>query len=195
MNIDQAYGDRLEAQMRAADARLELLEAAARERNAQDEMDEISDLRAERDRVRQRLADVRQHSQDDWQAVRREVEGDLTSFRSAVADANDRYSEWDQVREQRFNARLGEAEAALRRQAAQVAEVAADARIQISEAQDDLKARIVAARRSYDAWSQRRADRDAIRALNASELELDEAFDTYAVAVQGVLHRATSQAD
>jgi hypothetical protein len=41
------------------------LDAAARARNAQVEMDEISGLRRQRDRVRQHLADVKQQSRKD----------------------------------------------------------------------------------------------------------------------------------
>jgi SMC interacting uncharacterized protein involved in chromosome segregation len=186
MNTDQPYGDRFHAQLRAADARIDELEAGARARNAQAEMDEISGLRAQRDRVRKKLADVRQQSRDDWEAVRKELEPELSNFRSAVADASDRYTEWDQARERRFNARLDEAEAALRKYAAQDAEVAADARARIAEAGDDLKARAAGARRSYDDWRQRREDKAAVRALTAAELELEEAFDRYALVIQSV---------
>ena len=190
MHIDQPYGDRFHAQLRAADARIDELEAAARARNAQAEMDEISGLRAQRDRVRKKLADVREKSRDDWEAVRRELEPELSNFRSAVADASDRYTAWDQAREKRFNARLDEAEATLRRYAAQGAEVAADTRVRIAEAGDDLKERTAAARRSFDNWRQRREDKATVRTLNVAELELEEAFDRYALAIQDVAARA-----
>ena len=192
MDSDNVYADRLQAQMRAADARLEELEASARARNAQGEMNEISGLRARREQVRQRLADVRQKSRDDWQSVRRELDIEWSNFRQAIADAQGRYAAWDQAREKRFNAHLDEAEAALRRSAAEDAVVAADIRIRIAETRDGLKAKAAAARRNYQAWRERRSDERAIRDLNASELELDEALDQYAMAVQSVAKRAST---
>jgi DNA repair exonuclease SbcCD ATPase subunit len=186
-NIDQGYGDKLQAQMRAADARLDQLEAAARARRAQSEMDEISGLRAQRDRVQKRVAEARQQAQEDWRAVRQEVEPEVQNFRKAIADANDRYSAWDQAREKHFNARLDEADAALRRSTAQDAELAADTRDRIAEAREELKAKSDEARRNYASWRERRNDTAAVRSLNSAELELDEALDRYALAIRGVL--------
>ena len=131
MDTEKAYADRLQAQMRTADARLDEMEAAARARNAKAEMDEISGLRAQRDRVSKHVADARKKMRDDWEAVRREVDVEWTGFRRSVNDAHTKYTAWDSVREQRFNAHLDQADAALRRSAAQDAEVAADARVQL----------------------------------------------------------------
>ncbi len=71
MDTQQAYAARLEAQMRAADARLDQMEAQARARDARAEMNEISGLRARRDKIRQQLATARKELRDDWEAVRR----------------------------------------------------------------------------------------------------------------------------
>ena len=119
MDTEKAYADRLQAQMRTADARLDEMEAAARARNARAEMDEISGLRAQRDRVRQHVTDARKKMSDDWQAIRREVDSEWTSLRRSIADAQNKYSAWDGAREQRFNAHLDQADAALRRSAAE----------------------------------------------------------------------------
>jgi len=189
MDTEKAYADRLQAQMRTADARLDEMEAAARARNAKAEMDEISGLRAQRDRVSKHVADARKKMRDDWEAVRREVDVEWTGFRRSVNDAHTKYTAWDSVREQRFNAHLDQADAALRRSAAQDAEVAADARVQLAEAGDELKSKADSARRSYKAWRERRADEKLAGKLGDSELELDEAYARYTTALESVEKR------
>ena len=189
MDTEKAYADRLQAQMRTADARLDEMEAAARARNAKAEMDEISGLRAQRDRVSKHVADTKKKMRDDWEAVRREVDAEWTGFRRSVNDAHTKYTAWDSAREQRFNAHLDEADAALRRSAAEDAEVAADARVQLAEAGDELKSKTASARRDYKAWRERRADEKLVGQLSDSELELDEAYARYAVALENVQKR------
>src|SRR5262245_51288432 len=97
------------------------------------------------------------------------------SLQRSLADAHARYGAWDDAREKRFNAHLDEAEAALRRSNARDQEVAADVRAEILASRDDLKAKAAEAKRNYDAWRQRRADKAAIRELNAADADLDEA--------------------
>jgi hypothetical protein len=194
MNTDQAYADRLKAQLRAADARLDELEASARASSAEADMDRITTLRAQRDRVRQRLDDARQQSSGSSQDALSVAKDDFRAFRRSIADAQSDNA-WDQAREQRYNAHLDEVDAALRRSSAQDAEVAADVRVAIAESRDNLKARLLTARQNFDAWRQRREDKAAIRSLNAAELELDDAFDDFAFAVQRVVARGTERAD
>ena len=189
MDTEKAYADRLKAQMRTADARLDEMEAAARARNARAEMDEISGLRARRDRVRQHVNDAQKKMSDDWQAIRGEVDTEWTGVRRSIAQAHSKFTTWDSVREQRFNAHLDQADAALRRSAAEDAEVAADAKIQLAEARDELKAKAGAAHKSYDAWRERRKDEKALGRLEDSELELDEAYDRYTVALEAAARR------
>jgi hypothetical protein len=74
MDTQQAYADRLEAQMRVADARLDQMEAQARARNAKAEMDEVSGLRARRDKIQQLVAAAKKEVGDDWQAFQSRVQ-------------------------------------------------------------------------------------------------------------------------
>ena len=89
------------------------------------------------------------------------------------------------------SAHLDELDAAIRRSNAQDAEVAADVRVQVSKARDDVKAKLASTRKKFENWRASRADDAAVRNLNASELELDEAFDDYRVG--GERRRATRQ--
>ena len=189
MNTDQAYADRLQARLRVADARLDQLKASAQAKNAQADMNKIADLQVQRDRVRQRLDEIRAGSSADVGTVQRDIENDWRSFQRSLADAGSAAA-WDQAREQRFNAHLDEVDAALRAQRAKDAEVAANVRVKIGETTDSLKAKLASARDKFTAWRARRDDEAAIRELNAAELALDESFDDYAFAVQGVVQRA-----
>ena len=189
MNTDQAYADRLQARLRIADARLDELKASAQAKNAQADMDKIAALQDQRDRVRQRLDEMRRASSDDVGTVQRDIENDWRNFQRSLADAGSAAA-WDRAREQRFNAHLDEVDAALRGQRAKDAEVAANVRVKIGETSDTLKAKLASARDKFAAWQKRRDDEAAIRELNAAELALDESFDDYAFAVQGVVQRA-----
>ncbi len=190
MDTDQAKAERLRARVRTADARLDELEASARVRNARAEMDEIVRLREQRKSFQRRLDDARDTSASSGDAMGRGLEDEWIDFRRSLADAVSR-SAWDEARERRFNAHLDEVDAAVRRSGAQDTEVAADARVQIAQARDDVKAKLASTRKRFESWRASRADEAAIRHLNASALELDEAFDDYAWALKGVAQRAT----
>jgi hypothetical protein len=191
MNTQEAYAARLEAQMRAADARLDQMEAQARARNARAEMNEISGLRARRDKINQQVAAAKKDLHDDWEAVRRQVDSDWTAFRRSVSESHSRYTAWDEARERKFSAHLDEAESALRESSARDAEAVADARIDLAGAQQELRDKTAAARRKYDAWRGQRKDEKRQRELDDAELELEEASNRYAAALQGASQRAT----
>jgi hypothetical protein len=191
MNTDPAYEQRLQAQLRAADARIDELDAAARARNAQAEMDAISGLRAHRDRVRELVDNMGQVARENRDALRAQAHDGWVSFQRSLADASAKYGAWDDARERRFNAHLDEAEATLRRASAHEQEAAADTRAEIVESRDNLKAKVADARRNYDAWREQRADKAAIRQLSAADADLDEAIENYAWAVRGVADRFT----
>src|SRR5262245_13187229 len=191
MNTDQPYEQRLQAQLRAADARIDELDAAARAGRAQAEMDEISGLRVHRDRVRELLDNMGKVAREDRDALRAQAHDDWMSLQRSLADANAKYGAWDDARERRFNAHLDEAEATLRRASAHEQEANADVRAEIAASRDDLKTKVADARRNYDAWRQQRADKAAIRKLSAADADLDVALENYAWAVRGVSDRFT----
>jgi hypothetical protein len=183
MKTQEAYAARLDAQMRVADARLDEMEAGARARNARAEMDEISGLRARRDQIRQQLTTAKSDLQNDWDAIRRRVDANWADFRRDVADRHDKYTQWDEARERRFVAHLDEAESALRESAGRDAESAANARIALGEAQEELRDKAAAARQKFEAGRERRYDEKIQKERAQSELELEEALNFYASVV------------
>ena len=186
MDMQKAYAARMDAQIRAADARLDQIEAGARAANAKAEMDEVSGLRARRDKIRDQIAAVKKGARDDWEATRRRMDADWTDFRRDLADKHSRYVAWDDARERRLVAHLDEAEAALRGSQAADLQVAADARVEISKAQQELRESIAATRESYDAWRSRKKAENLARKLDDAEFELDEASNRYTAALADV---------
>src|SRR5947209_10459607 len=51
-------------------------------------------------------------------------------------------------------------------------------RVQVTQARDDLKAKLASAREKFESWRTSRADDAAIRNLNASELALEDRKST-----------------
>ncbi len=175
MNQQEAYVGRIEAQMRAADARLDEMEASARAKNAQAEMNEVSGLRARQDKIRQQLATAKTELKGGWDQFKRRVDANWTDLRRDVAERHSKVTTWDDARERRFVAQLDEAEAALRESAARDAESGANLRIGLGDAQQELREKAAAARQSYDAWRQRKTDTKLQQQLDEAQLELEEA--------------------
>jgi hypothetical protein len=186
MSMQEAYAARMDAQMRAADARLDQMEARARATNAKAEMDEVSGLRARRDKIQKQVAAAKKTARDDWESTRRRMDADWNDFRRDVADKHSQWVEWDDARERRLVAQLDEAEAALKASQAADLEVAADARVEINEAQQELRTSIAAAHESYDAWRSRKKAENLKRNLDDAEFELDQASNRYTAALADV---------
>jgi hypothetical protein len=186
MDMQQAYAARMDAQLRAADARLDEMEAQARASKAKAEMDEISGLRARRDDIKQQIASAKQATRDKWDAAWRRVDANWADFRRDVADRHSRAVAWDDVREQRFVAHIDQAEAALKESAAMDREVAADVGVELTKAQQELRDSITAARGSYDAWRSRKKAENLQRKLDDAEFDLDEASNRYAATLADV---------
>lgn len=193
MNKQQAYVARLEAQMRAADARLDEMEASARAKNAQAEMNEISGLRARQDQIRRQVATAKTELQGDWDQLRRRVDANWTDLRRDVAERHSKVTAWDDARERRFVAQLDETEGALRESAARDAESGANVRIGLGDAQQDLREKAAAARQSYDAWRQQKRDGKLRKQLDQAQLELEEASYRALLSAAGLPESATGR--
>jgi hypothetical protein len=189
----QAYAARLDAQMRVADARLDQMEARARARNARSEMDEVSGLRARRDKIQQQVATAKKELKGDWDAVRGRVDATWTDFRRDLATSHSKFTAWDDARERKFIAHLDEAEGVLRESAAKDAESAINVRIGLAEGQQELRDKIAAARGSYDGWRKQRNDEKRKAKLDDAELELEEASSRYAATLKDVSRPTASR--
>lgn len=106
--------ERFEAQVREADARLKVLTAEAEARKAKSDMDEISGLTATKERVKARIADMKQRASADYAATKQDVERGISELQTGIKRFDERYSAWNAARERRFYAQLDEAEARLK---------------------------------------------------------------------------------
>jgi hypothetical protein len=180
MTKKDLVGDKYDAQIREADARLDALQAEAEARHAKEDMEEISGLRDAKERARQKLADLKTDASQGFESAKRSFERSVDDLEVGINKLSERYSAWDSARERRFNARLDEAESKLR---------AWKARLDVRQAErgmrrrDDLArleeqtalARARAAELSHD-----RHNRKAQEALDDAARHFDQAFDAAA---------------
>lgn len=177
MKDEDLSQQKFDAQIRRADAQLDVLQAQARARKARAEMDEISGLREARDRARARLADIKQRTAEEIEAAKRTIASEINELEVAIARVRDRYAEWDDVRERRFNARLDQADAKLRLWKASVAKAVADIEIAEHDVLAKLSERAALARARLADWQRDRRDRKARQALENAAQNFDAAYD------------------
>jgi len=173
----ELLAEKLDAEFREAEARLQLLQAKAEARNAKADMDEISGLTAAKDRVKKNIADLKQKASANYAAARDSAEQGLRELQAKIQRADDRYAAWDEARERRFEARLDEAEAR-----AKIWKSKADQKrtTQSMKFQEDLatlegkianaKARVAEVHRDHSQKAQ--------AALTDAERHFDKAFET-----------------
>jgi hypothetical protein len=168
---------KLDAQLRETDAQLSMLQSQANARHAKDEMDEISGLRAARDRAGQKLADLKRQGSQSLDNARREISGALHDLEVRIERANDRYGAWDAARERRFNARVAEAEAQLKVWDAQTDVHQAEGEMQYQADLAALKQHIEVAKTKFKAWKAHE-DQQTQAALAAASQDLDAVFQS-----------------
>lgn len=169
--------DEMDAQFREIDARLDALQAQAEARQAKEEMDEISGLRAAREKAKQKLADLKQNATANVEYTRAAVQEDLHELEVGIGRVRDRYHAWDEARERRLDARLDEAEAHLRVWKAQVDAKRAKHAMKRHDELAKLEESVALTRASAAAWKYARHDRKAQDALEDAARHFDEAFD------------------
>lgn len=172
--------ERLDAQLRAAVARVRELRSAAEERRAQDEMSEISGLDAFSEKARQRLAELKQNLSENFTETKRATEKAIDDLEVRIERVSERYAAWDAARERRFNARIDQAEAKLRQWKAQAQAWEAERGMKRHDELAKLEENIERARaRAADVrrdWHNRKAQ----EALHEAARHLDAAFEAAA---------------
>lgn len=172
--------DEMDAQFREIDARLDVLQAQAEARQAKEEMDEISGLRAAREKAQQKLADLKENATANVEYARAAVKQDLNELEVGIETVRDRYHAWDEARERRLDARLDEADAQLRVWKAQADSKRAKHAMKRHDELAKLEESVALARASSAAWKFARHDRKAQDALEDTARHFDEAFEAAA---------------
>jgi hypothetical protein len=178
--VDRELTDqKLDAQLREADLRLNMLELRAEARDAKDDLDEIIAFRVARDRVGQRLADIKQAGPQSLDRVRNEVSGALYDLQVRIEHASDRYDAWDAVRQRHFSRRVAEAEAQLAVWNARSTSHWADGASPFEAELAWLKQHIEIAKTKFNEW-ETRENQATQNALVIASRQLDAAFKSMA---------------
>lgn len=158
MTTRNPVAERLDAEFRETEARLEVLEAEADARKAKEEMAEISNLNATKDRARR-------------------IEALLHDLKMGIRRVGERFAAWDAARERRFSALLDEAEARIKAWNAQEDQRVAERSVYWHDAIATLRERTALARARLAEWQDARHDRKAQEALEEAAERFDDAYE------------------
>jgi hypothetical protein len=180
MTTQPLVAEKLDAQAREAEARIDLLQAQAEARQTKEEMAEISGLRDAGERIRQKLAEMKVTAAEKLDEARHAAEEALHDLETRIDQVSDRYSQWDEARERHFGARLDEAEAKLRIWKAQLDQRKAELGVQWHNTLATLEERIALARARAAEKARVRYDRKTREALETAARHFDEAYEAAA---------------
>ena len=168
---------RLDAEFKEAEAKLQVLQAKAEARKAKADMDEISGLATAKERVKKDIADMKRQAATDVSAAKSNAEQGLKDLQAKIKRVNDRYNAWDEARERRFNARLDEAEARLEGWKSKAEQKRAEQSMKHHDDLAKLEEKIATARaRAAEARRERYTEK-AVDALNDAESYFEQAFE------------------
>jgi uncharacterized protein YfcZ (UPF0381/DUF406 family) len=167
---------KFDAELREADARLNVLQARAEGSKAKTDMDEISGLAAARDRVKKNLADLKQEAAADYAATKREVEKEIRQLQDGIQRVNERVVAWDAARERQFYARLDEADAKLELWKAQADQKRADVAMKVHDDIATLEEKIALARARSATAKNERYSAKSLTALEEAERYFIQAY-------------------
>jgi hypothetical protein len=173
MASQEVTDQKLEAQLRETDAQLSMLQAQADARRAKGEMDEISGLRAARDRAGQQIANLKQQGAQSIDKARRDASGALHELQVRIEEANERYGAWDAARERRFQARVAEGEDQLQVWNAQTDVHQAQGEAQYEGERAALKQQVDTAKTTFKQWKAS-ATQETQDALAKASRQLDK---------------------
>jgi hypothetical protein len=172
--------EKLDAQAREAAARIDLLQAQAEARKTKAALAEITGLRGAGERIRQKLAEIKEAAAEKLDEARHAAETALHDLEAKIDKVSDRYSEWDEARERHFKARLDEAEAKLKVWKAQFDQRRAELGVQWHDTLATLEERIALARARAAEKDRVRYDRKTREALEDAARHFDEAYEAAA---------------
>ena len=177
---EDLLAQKLDADFRAAEARLDALEADARARKAKDEMDAIAGIRDRRERARERLAQLKTQAAVDVAKTKESARQAVQEFEVAIDRASERFLAWDDARNAHLNARLDEAEAKLRVWKAKVRSARTEEEIRERNALATLEEKVAVAKATAAKWNQARHERKAAEAAGEAARHFDEAYNAAA---------------
>ena len=170
---------KFEAEIREAEARLELMRAQSEGRNAKQDMDEVSGLTAAKDRVKNDIADLKRKTGEQYETAKRAVERGIEDLKADMQRVGERFTAWDDASDRRFTARLDEAEARLKVWKAQADQKRAERGMKRHDALATLEENIALARASS---AEARHEKYSAKAQAALEDAVDHFQEAYEAA-------------
>jgi hypothetical protein len=143
-------------------------------------MDEISGLTAAKERVKKDLAAMKRQAAEDYAVTKQTVQEEVTALKAGIQRASERFTAWDTAREQRFYARLDEAEARLKVWKAQADQKRAGRAMQDHDELATLQEKIALARARAAAARHETHRAEAQAALEEAAHHFDEAYEAAA---------------
>jgi len=169
--------EKLDAEFREAEAKLQVLQAKAEAKKAKADMDEISGLSAAKDRVKKNIADLKQRASANYAEARKSAEHDLKDLQAKIQRVSDRYGAWDEARERRFDARLDEAEARAKAWKARTDQKRAEQSMQFQNDVATLEEKIASAKARAAEARRDKYTAKAQEALNDAERNFERALE------------------
>ena len=173
----ELVAEKLDAEFREAEAKLQAVKAKAESRKAKADMDEISGLTAFKDRVKKEITDLQQRAAKDQASARKAAEQGLRELQAKIQRVNDRYEAWDEARERRFNARLDEADARVRIWKAKADQKRVELKVKHHDDLASLEEKIATARAVAAEARRERYTEKAQNALNDAERFFEQAYE------------------
>jgi hypothetical protein len=172
--------ERLEAELREAEAQLKVLKARVEARRAQEDMDQISGVTAAKERVKNQIAEMKRQAGENYTARKREAEEGMKVLQADVQRISERYTAWDSARERKFYAQLDEADAQLKVWKAQAQQKRAEHGMKRNDELATLEEKIALARAQAAAASHANHSAKADAALEEAVYHFDQAYEAAA---------------
>jgi hypothetical protein len=179
-NEKNLAAEKLEAEIREAEARLKVLQAQTEARRAKEDMDQISGLTIAKERVKKQVAEMKRQAGEDYAASKREAEEGIKTIKSDLQRISQRYTAWDTARERNFNARLDEADARLKVWKAQAQQKLAKNEMKRNDELATLEEKIALARARAAEARQERYTANAQVALEDAAYHFGQAYEAAA---------------
>jgi hypothetical protein len=172
--------ERLEAEVREAEAQFEVLQARIEARRAKEDMDQISGVTAAKERVKKQIAEMKRQAGENYAARKQEAEEGMKALKADLRRISERYTAWDAARERNFYSRLDEADAQLKVWKAQAQQKQAEHGMKRHDELATLEEKIALARGRAAEASHQRHSAKADAALDQAAYYFDQAYEAAA---------------
>jgi hypothetical protein len=172
----QLVAEALEAEFREDEARLDAIVAQAEGRGAKEQMDEISGLKAARERVRGAVGEFKKHLATDFDASKQAVEQGLRDLEAGMDQLDYDGQQFDEAWVRRNRARLAQVEAKFHEWDARVQRLRAEEAIREHDALTTLQERIELSKARAAEASAARHDREKQQELEVASKHLEKAY-------------------